>query len=41
MASSERLTQLEQIFLECLESVINNDSLITDEKYEVKGGDDE
>ena len=35
MTSSERLARLEGIFVECLETVVNNDSMISDDKYEV------
>jgi len=35
MTSSERLAKLEGVFVECLETVVNNDSMISDDKYEV------
>ncbi|KAL5264142.1 hypothetical protein ACHWQZ_G005277 [Mnemiopsis leidyi] len=35
MTSSENLAKLESIFVECLETVVNNDSLISDDKCEV------
>ena len=35
MTSSENLAKLESIFVECLETVVNNDSLISDDKSEV------
>lgn len=35
MSSSEKLSQLQEMFIECIETVLNSDSAISDDKFEV------
>lgn len=39
-SSSERLAKLESIFVECLDTVVNNDSMISDDNYKYEAAMD-